>query len=121
MFGQPQTGFASAAAAQAAFTERRGWVHHGVKTLQDLDEATSYALNGDYSGIAEHLRAEGEFTRLAATFPYRFDPRITPEKWLATKIDRIVDEVFEGRYKAEGKLSRNELLAFDQQIAQAFD
>lgn len=50
-----------------------------------------------------------------------FDPRISPKKWVEDKIASIVDKLFAVRRQVEGNMSREELIAYDMDLANQFE
>lgn len=88
-------------------------------SLMELDIATARAIQQGKNGLSEEMREDIPEEQLLAPEYYEiFDPRKPAKKIVEDKLEMILDEIFEIRYKIEQTMSRNELRAYDNMLAQ---
>jgi len=92
-------------------------------TFFALDRATSIALNGDSAGVASHLSKylDDPNYQQEIKSQFMFDPRISPKKWVEEKISNTINKLFSVRHQVEANMSKEELIAYDKDLATQFE
>ena len=92
-----------------------------VSKLIELGDSTNHAMYGEIQGVAENL---AKYNSKENTWPERlskFDVRRTPKEWVEEKCSEVIKKIFSAREKVEQNLTRNELKAYDKEIAHHFN
>lgn len=88
--------------------------------LIELGDATSHAMFGEVQGVAQSL---AQYNTKHNTWPERlpkFDARTSPKQWVERKLSEVISKIFAARQAVEQSMTRNELKAYDKQMAHHF-
>lgn len=93
---------------------------YNMSAMIDLDLAVQKRLTNGKAAISKSLqRAEKEReTVIPDYFEDTVDVRRPADDYVLSKLDSIIEELFEGRLKLEKNLGRGELLAYDRVLSQ---
>lgn len=93
---------------------------YNMGAMIDLDLAVQKRLTNGKAAISKSLQqAEKEHgTVIPEYFEDTVDVRRPADDYVVSKLDQIIEELFEGRLKLEKNLGRGELLAYDRVLSQ---
>jgi len=88
-----------------------------VNDLMKLDVALNNHLHHGKSALSVELKDLPEEPVMIPDYYDKFDVRMPADVYVSSKLNGILEEVFEGRLKLEKHLSRAELLAYDRVLS----